>query len=102
MNHKIPKRVRPLFERAIALPLPPGWAEVLANILTTGAMPNHDECRHLSQSIDRNVSYLAYRLNLLIYVVQRYMHPWRTIAVKRHLRHLECVIVIAENESQNP
>lgn len=99
---KIPDHVRSLLERAIVLPLPPGWAEVIADILVTGAMPNHDECCCLSRLIDGNVSHLANRLNLLSYVAQRYMHPWRTIAVKRHLRHLESTIVITENEAQNP
>jgi hypothetical protein len=99
---KIPDHVRGLFERAIVLPLPPYWAEVLVNILTTGAMPPRDEYCGYSMYIGTKVSLVAYRVHLLLYVARRYKHPWKTVAVRRHVEYLAQVILIEENESQNP
>jgi len=99
---KIPDHVRGLFERAIVLPLPPYWTEVLANILTTGAMPPRGEYCGSSLYIGTTISLVAYRVHLLLYVAQRYKHPWKTVSARRHVEHLAHAILIEESESQNP
>lgn len=99
---KIPDHVRSLLERAIALPLPPGWAEVLAAVLTTGAMPPLTAYDGLSIYTQGCVQFVPKRLYTVLFNAARYKDPWNTTTVGRNLRALQNSITSAENESQNP
>lgn len=85
-KYLIPKHVRGLLERAILMPLPPGWHQVIADILVTGKLPGASDL--LPSPYKGPSLHPAHEISLLIHCVRRCRRPWVTQSAKHILEIL--------------
>ena len=104
--HKIPRRVRALFTRALAAPLPVSHIEWFGEALVTGVLPTRriTLIDYSSEEPMRFLYWFVDAINSVHYFVTscRLKVPWRSLSTISLLRCAETYLEHHENAQPNP